>query len=213
MNIQTFIQSIEQYFGKYENQVIKKAVEKFVGGNWVESELPELLNVTIKKYSTQYKSQPDVSFFNTLWEEKNNPNLLAESAWINLLELKTVRSIFCTDVVTQETIKNMGGIEAFLEYRNKENNWCKTTFILTYNRLLQMGFYKNQKSEIMICDYEKLYPRSPYESFLNSIIIIGDQQEGKLLLSNITRPAIENKTDMKSIGDAVNQIMARINNI
>lgn len=205
MNIQTFIQGIEKYFGKYENQAIKKLVEKFVSDNWQENELSELLNMTIKQYSTQYKTQPDVAFFNKLWESSHSLEDEAEKAWNSLLTMKTSRCILCTDIVTQETLKSMGGIDEFVNYRNRENQWCHKDFITRYVRHKSLDFVKDAKPEILINEFERIYPTHPKESFYMNLKMIGDQQKGQSLLEDIknNKVQIENKPELKQIGDVM----------
>jgi hypothetical protein len=199
------MQGIEKYFGKYENQSIKKLVEKFISDNWEENELSELLNVTIKQYSTQYKTQPDVAFFNKLWESNHSAEDEAEKAWNSLLKMRTFRSILCTDIVTQETLKSMGGIDDFVDYRDKSNQWCHKDFIERYIRYKSKDFLMNAKPEILLNGIERMYPTYPRDSFYMNLKIIGDQQKGMQLLEDIKtdKLQIENNSELKQIGDVM----------
>jgi hypothetical protein len=205
MNIQLFIQNIEKYFGKYDNQTVKKSVEKFVNDNWKENDLSVLLNETIKIYPTQYKSQPDVSFFNKIWEEKNNP---AEQAWLQLEELKTDRSLLCTDIVMQETITSMGGVNQFLDYRLTQHNWCKKNFIETYLRLSKQDLqYKDFR--ILKSDAQIRSPKYPPELFYDyDIKIIGNENHGRIMIESMKKTlGLEYKhKDMLSISDVMKNI-------
>jgi hypothetical protein len=201
MNIKELIQNIEKYFGDYENAVIKSAVIKFINDNWDESEYPGLLNKTVKQYSTQYKTQPDVAFFNKLWESENSIQDQAEKAWNDLLEMKTARSVLIVDITAQEVIKSMGGIDDFVHYRQENNHWCRKDFIERYDRLYQSS--KQKQPEILLNEIERIYPSYPQSK--SNIKIIGNPTQGKLLLEKAedTRPILKNGKEMKQIGDII----------
>jgi hypothetical protein len=205
MKIEELINKIESIYGKYDNQNLKAIVIAFIVKKWNESEFDYIFTETVKQYPTQYKTQPDVAFFNKLWESSHSAEDEAEKAWNSLLSLKTARCILCTDIVTQETLKSMGGIDEFVKYRNESNQWCHKDFIERYIRHGSKDFIENAKPEIMINDMERMYPTYPRESFFNNVKMIGDQQKGIQLLENIKSEIlqIEKKPEFKNAGDVI----------
>ncbi len=212
MTGQDFINRIEKFFGKYDNDFIKNAVIKFVVENWKVGELQDLLNYTITHFSTQYKAQPDVYFFNKIWDDRNSGTAeeKAEEAWTILeKELKTDRSLLCTDIIMQETIISMGGVNQFLDYRMNQHNWCKKAFIETYiNKSKSEGIYKKD-FQIIKNDAQIQYPKYPPELFYrNDVKVIGDQAQGKEMLIEMEKDlAIEYKHgEVISIKDVMDNL-------
>jgi hypothetical protein len=78
----------------------------------------------------------------------------------------------------------MGGIDEFLEYRSKEHNWSKKTFVETYARLFKLPDIYNREFKIIKNKAELHYPKFPKESFYRDVKVIGDESKGKLLIDN-----------------------------
>jgi hypothetical protein len=209
MKIDELIKKIESIYGKYENQNLKAIVIAFIAKKWNESEFDYIFSETVKQYPTQYKTQPDVAFFNKLWESSHSDEDEAEKAWNSLLSLRTSRCILCTDIVTQETLKSMGGIDEFVKYRTESNQWCHKDFIERYSRHMSKDFVGNAKPEIMINDFERMYPSYPRSSFLNNVKMIGDQRKGMQLLESIKSESLqlENKPETKQIGNVMKDFL------
>ena len=171
-----------------------------ISNNW----LPDLYDLLVDHFKPTYHNpiplrKDFVDIKNKAAERK------AENAWMQLNEIKFVRSVLCTDVIIQETIKNMGGIDDFIAYRDKDNHWCRKDFLQRYIKLLQSGYFKDKKSEVLLCEYERQYPKYPQENFLSGLLIIGDKEKGKLLLQENLK--IENKSEeMQSVGDIINNL-------
>jgi len=178
-----FMNKIEQYYGKYGNQVVRKTVETFISNNWEDSELDELFNETVKSFPTQYGKQPDVQFFNTIWEKKhmnNSPEDKAEIEWGNLVSHYSGSPILCTDNFTQQTINSMGGWDDFCESKSRDSHWTHKDFIKRYVAYAKMNYLV--KPEVLKGFNEKYYKKAiDYDN----IKVIGDESKSKLLIENI----------------------------
>lgn len=203
MKITELINKIESIYGKYDNKNLKALVIAFITKKWNETEYETVFAETVKQYSTQYKTQPDVAFFNKLWEEQNSPRDDAEKAWNDLLEMKTARKVLITDITAQEVVKSMGGVDDFVNYRNENNHWCRKDFIERY--LMLSG--KERQPEILINAIERMYPMQPYRH--EDVKIIGDPVKGQLILEKIKKNEVpvERKDEPKQIGQAMKDLL------
>lgn len=56
-----FIIELQEYYGLYENEHVRKDLYEFIKNNYYESELDQLLRNVKKYFSRKWKSQPDIT--------------------------------------------------------------------------------------------------------------------------------------------------------
>lgn len=195
---------IQEYYKENYNEVqIQDIKEWFIIEKIPDEMMEGFYNLIVDNFKF-YKSLPGRKDLN---EIKNMAvEQQTENAWLQLTEIKFVRSFLCTDIIIQETIKVMGGIDLFIGYRNEHNTFAHKDFVKNYIRLLQSGYFKNKKPEILYCEYDRMYPKFPNENFISGLLIIGDKQKGRLILKEQKILQLENKNEMQSIGNVINDL-------
>lgn len=201
-----FIDAIEKYYGKYGNETIKKSVIAFVQLNWEESEIDKLLYDTFKNFSNQFGKQPDIHFFNSLWEKKHlitDPATLAEKEWGGLVHHYSGSPILCTDNFTQQTIEAMGGWDEFCEAKARDPYWTHKDFVERYIRYSKINVQTKPK---VLKGYNEKY----YNKIIdyNKIKVIGDESKALVMIENIKKEVTEQieykasgSDDPQSIGE------------
>lgn len=61
MTYKDFMIAVQQYYGVYENNVVKHDVYEYVKKTYYPSELPQLLQNLKKHYSRKWKVKPDIA--------------------------------------------------------------------------------------------------------------------------------------------------------
>lgn len=204
-NVDHFMQAIEKYFGSYTNQNVKAAVKSFIRDNWDTNELDSLLNTTIKKYSTSYNTQPDVSFFNSL---SLSIEAIAEQEWSKLVNKYSGTPILCVNPITQEVVKSYGSFDKFCEEKARDLYWTHKDFI---TRFISFSKVNSKIEPEILKGFNEIYYNKPITK--DNVILIGDPGEGKILLDKINLTAIEYKQndsdEMKAIGDILPKVVPK----
>lgn len=194
------INRLQEYYDlNYNETQIQDIKDWFVAENIFDNMAQGFYNLIVDNFKS-YKSLPGRKDLNDI--KNMSIEQKAENAWMSLNKLTFVRSFICTDVVVQETIKAMGGIDIFVGYKNDNNTFAHKDFVKHYTRLLRTGFFKNTKPEPLLCEQDRMYPKYPQDYFVQSLMIIGDQTKGKILLEDAlqSKQQIEHKetNDFKS---------------
>lgn len=200
--------AIEAYYGQYDNDFKRNIMFEYVSHNFKLNELADVFKKLRQNYTSKYKIPPGEKEFNDLFF-KEDIESQAEAMWIKLEnELKSDKSILCTDIVLQETIVSMGGVNQFLDYRLTQHNWCKKNFIETYIRLSKSDL-SHREFKILKSKAQIDYPKYPLENFYDyDVKVIGNETQGRLMIESMKQTlGLEyKKTDILQIGEVINNI-------
>lgn len=72
MTCQDFMAMIEKYYGPYQNRYQREIILGYVEQEFNDNDLPTLYKKIIEIFSSQYKTQPDISVINQARREFND---------------------------------------------------------------------------------------------------------------------------------------------
>lgn len=177
MTYPEFMTAIENYYGKYKNEMVEDMILKFIKNAFGEDELRNLFtNITIN-YSSQFKTPPDISKFYDLVKIKVEKKAII--AWEKAKKVNCLSAVFFDDPIIHFVIKNLwGSLERFTNAREgKDWNWTRKDFIKMY-----------------IDSYGRDVKHEPLKGlYSEEIKFIGDEKKCiKLLQKNKEQKQIEN---------------------
>jgi hypothetical protein len=91
MTHETFVKSLEGYYGSYPRPVLRRAVLDYVASEYTEAHLDVLYREIVLTYSGQYRHTPDIAVMEKAKAEVNSRSALKQighgkEAWMRLPE-------------------------------------------------------------------------------------------------------------------------------
>lgn len=178
MEYKKFMTSLEGYYGKYGNSLIKDLVATYIVKTFKESELDKFFSKIVQKISNKYKLPPDIATLESLAHETDSDKIKigANKAW-EMLCIKSNRytNIFFEDLRIQESLSGIGGWMRFCDRLKKEEPFMKKQFIdlyITYTKNPPETKHRMLKGDLDLIPLQ----------------IVGDKEKCKLLLDQQALP-------------------------
>lgn len=132
MTYPEFMTAIENYYGKYKNEMVEDMILKFIKSAFGEDELSNLFTNITLDYSNQYKTPPDISKFYDIVKMKVKQKAII--AWGKAKDVNGINAVFFDDKLIHFVIENLwGSLERFINARDGKNwDWVRKDFVTMY---------------------------------------------------------------------------------
>ena len=115
MTYPEFIIAIEEYYGQYKNDFVRKMIKEFIIKNFSENQLPDIFKTIISKYSNKFKTPPDIA---EIRMATNQSTIQAEKYWYRLLKKSGADDVLITNKVLFNVVKSWGSWDNFCIQRD-----------------------------------------------------------------------------------------------
>ena len=202
MTYPEFIIAIEEYYGQYKNDFVRKMIKEFIVNNFVENQLPDIFKSIVSKYSNKFKTPPDIA---EIRMATNQSTIQAEKYWYRLLKKSGADDVLITNKVLFNVVKSWGSWDNFCIQRDgKYRELTHIEFVKKY--ILMSAANDLLEPEILKGASTLLYGELTSVGGVRQIrppAIIGDREQdlkmlekfngNKLEIENVVNGFLENK--------------------
>ena len=115
MTYPEFIIAIEEYYGQYKNDFVRKMIKEYIVNNFAEKNLMGVFKTIKSKYSNKFKTPPDEA---EIRMATNQSTIQAEKYWYKLLKKSGADDVLIPNKVLFNVVKSWGSWDNFCIQRD-----------------------------------------------------------------------------------------------